>query len=546
MSAKHFGFVVVLVAAVGAGYFAGQRGGEQAKVGAGDTASAAAASSGERKILYYRNPMGQPDTSPVPKKDSMGMDYIPVYADEAAQAAKDEPGTVSISPARVQKLGVRTARVERRVLDQQLRAVGRIELDERRVVTVAPRFEGWIEHLHVAATGQPVKKGQPLFDVYSPELVSVQREIQTAREGLVRLADAPADARESMQRLLVAGQARLANWGLDAAQIAALEKDGKAGGARRTFRFTAPASGIVLEKKAVQGMRFMPGEMLYQIADVSHVWVIADVFERDAAQVKVGQGATVRVASLGGREFAGRVDYIYPTLNAATRTVPVRIELANSDGALRPAMYAEAELKVGGEAGVSRSTASRLTNGLSSGQHSNSEAGKTASGALVVPSSAILDGGQTQRVLLVRGEGRFAPKEVKLGRSNGDAVEVLGGLAEGDEVVVAANFLIDSESQLKAVFSGLTADQAPAKATHHAQGVIDAINPDGSVTVTHEPVSTLKWPAMTMDFVPAAPDLLHGLKPGARVAFDFAEGKPGEWRIVGMKPAAGKESSHAH
>jgi RND family efflux transporter MFP subunit len=507
-------WVITIAVVAGGAYWLGGRGTHSTISPAAVDAGATATATTERKLLYYRNPMGLPDTSPTPKKDSMGMDYIAVYAGEESQAS-DEPGTVSISPAKIQKLGVRSEAVARRSLAQEIQAVGRIEIDERRLVTVAPRFEGWIERLHVNTTGQLVSKGQPLFDAYSPELVSAQREYQTAVQGVARLKEASPEAQAGMQQLAEAALARMKNWELSGEQLKQLAADpGKgasAGGStvRRTLSFNAPASGVVLEKKAVQGMRFMPGEMLYQIADVSQVWVIADVFERDIGQVRVGQGAMVRVNALAGQQFAGRVDYIYPTLNAATRTVPVRVQLANPQGVLRPAMYTNVALGV--------------------------DAGGTA---LSVPISAVIDSGTRQTVLLVKGEGRFAPREVQLGQRGESHVEVKAGLAEGDMVVTSANFLIDSESQLKAAFTGLSsapkaAEASVVKALHKAVGVVDSINADeGTLTISHEPVPSLKWPSMTMDFVPRDKKLLKQLKPGAALEFEFGEGKPGEWVIT--------------
>ncbi|MBK6908749.1 MAG: efflux RND transporter periplasmic adaptor subunit [Rhodocyclaceae bacterium] len=428
---------VAALAAVG-GYWFGQRGAvtgaHDPQVGAGETAIAA------KKPLYYRNPMGLPDTSPTPKKDSMGMDYLAVYEGDAG-AATDEPGTVTISPAKVQKLGVRTAVVERRALSTNVRGVGRVEIDERRLATVAPRFEGWIERLHVGATGQAVRKGQPLFDVYSPELISAQREYEVAAQGLARLKDAAPDAREGMQAVADAALARLKNWELSPAQLA----DIAAGKRVASLSVAAPASGIVLEKKAVQGMRFMPGEVLYQIADISSVWVIVDVFERDLAGVRVGQAASITLNAYPDQRLTGTVDFIYPTLTAATRTVPVRVVLANPGGLLRPSMYANVELSQVG-------------------------AGKTAMPPLLpllVPTSAVLDSGTRQTVLLVKGEGRYAPRAVKLGRRSDDVVEVLDGLNEGDTVVTAANFLIDSESQLKAALGSMgEAGESPETEPH--------------------------------------------------------------------------------
>ncbi len=266
MKQQTLGVVVALIVALGAGYWAG------ARVGAGGTANsvaptasapAADAATKPRKLLYYRNPMGLPDTSPVPKKDSMGMDYIAVYEGE------DEPsaaGEIKISTEKVQKLGVKTEAATVRELARRVTAAGRVEIDERRLHTVSAKFEGWIEHLHVNATGQPVSKGQALFEVYSPELVSAQREYAVAARGVAALKDASAEMQSGMKQLADASLARLRNWDISDQQIKALAGGGEP---KRTLSFRAPAGGVVLEKKAVAGMRFMPGEMLYQIADVS-------------------------------------------------------------------------------------------------------------------------------------------------------------------------------------------------------------------------------------------------------------------------------------
>ncbi len=454
---------------------------------------------GERKILYYRNPMGLPDTSPVPKKDSMGMDYIPVYADDRP----DDSGTVVVSPARIQTLGVKTAAVELRAVDSAVRASGRIELDERTQVVVAPRFEGWIERLHVNAVGDPVKKGQPLFTAYSPELQSTGEELRIAERLASQSAAHDPMASEAARRLAEATRARLRN----------LQVAGQAG-ARQVFH--APASGVVLEKMAVEGGRFMPGEALFRIADLSKVWIIADVYEQDLARVRAGQPARVTLDAWPGRSFAARVDYLYPTLDAATRSTRVRLELDNAEGLLRPGMFAQVALAVG-----------------------------DATPKVVVPSSAIIDDGERRVVLIALGEGRFKPQPVKLGQRGEDVVEVLDGVAAGDRVVVSANFLIDSESQLKAALSNLVepeaGDQAQASPTRYeADGTLDAVDAEaGSVTMTHGEIPALSWPAMTMDFLIADPALVKDIVPGTRVRFVFEAGEPGEYIVTGIEPVAG-------
>ncbi|MBI5899851.1 MAG: efflux RND transporter periplasmic adaptor subunit [Rhodocyclales bacterium] len=511
MNSRSLGVVAALILALGAGYWAGAR---KTRAGPGETVSGAAPAATAdatapkpRKLLYYRNPMGLADTSASPKKDSMGMDYIPVYEGEDEGVA---PGEVKIGTEKVQKLGVRTEAATRRELVRQVTAAGRVEVDERRLHNVAPKFEGWVERLHVDATGQPVSRGQPLFEVYSPELVSAQREYVVAAKGLAALKDAGTEMQAGMRQLAEASLSRLSNWDISEEQIKALAGGGEA---RRTLSFRAPAGGVVMEKKAVAGMRFMPGEMLYQIADLSSVWVVADVFEQDIGLARVGAGATVRINAYPDKEFRGRVSYVYPTLKAETRTVPVRVELANPGMLLKPGMFAQVALAVGARADV-----------------------------LAVPLSAVIDSGTRRIVLVQTAPGRFAPREVKLGARSDAYVEVMEGVVAGDMVVVAANFLIDAESNLKAALGGL-GGAAPAAAdkagvSHRATGTLDAVDPrSGSVTVSHGPVASLKWPAMTMDFILASPALANKLKPGSAVGIEFVERKPGEWVITRMEAA---------
>ncbi len=380
----------------------------------------------EKKVLFYRNPMGLPDTSPVPKKDSMGMDYVAVYADAGGEAAAaTSGGTIQISAEKVQKLGVRVEKAERRVLERSLRVAGRIEADERRAYSIAPKFEGYVERLHVNVTGQAVSKGQPLFEVYSPELVSAQREYKLAMQGVVAMQGADGRAQDSMRNLAEASLSRLRNWDISAEQIVALTGSSES---KRTLTFRSPASGIVTEKKAVQGMRFMPGEMLFQIADLSSIWILADVFEQDIGGIKVGASVTALISAYPGKSFKGRISYIYPTLNADTRTVPVRIEVANPGMLLKPGMFAQIEMAVGSREPL-----------------------------LTVPESAVIDSGTRRIVLIQVGDGRFEPREVKLGARSDKYVEVLDGVGEGESVVVSANFLIDAESNLTAAISGMSA-----------------------------------------------------------------------------------------
>jgi Cu(I)/Ag(I) efflux system membrane fusion protein len=394
-----------------------------------DEASAApAAAQGERKILYYRNPMGLPDTSPVPKQDSMGMDYIPVYADEVAQ-----PGQISISPDKVQKLGVRTEPAVLRELARMVRAVGQFQVDERRLHTVTAKFEGYIEHLSVNATGQPVRRGQALMQVYSPELVAAQEEYLIAWKGRETLASGTEESLTGVGQLAEGALKRLRNWDISDTQLQRLQQEGKA---TRTLTLYSPANGVVLEKTAVAGMRFMPGEPLFKIADLSTIWLIADVFEQDLAQVRIGQPVKIVVDAYPEKEFGGKIAYIYPTVVPETRTAKVRVELANPGGLLKPDMYANVQL----------------------------DAGDGKARVLTVPDSAVIDSGTRQVVLVQRAEGLFEPREVRLGQRGDGYAEVLQGVAEGEQVVVRANFLIDAESNLRAALGGF-GESAPAPAS---------------------------------------------------------------------------------
>lgn len=378
-------------------------------------ANSAKASGAHGRILYYRNPMGLPDTSPTPKKDSMGMDYVPVYADESSQPS----GTVTVSPDRVQMLGVRTEAATQRVIARSIRAVGTVAVDERRLAVVAPRFEGWIEQLLVNQTGETVRQGQKLFTVYSPELSATAAEASIARQAQADMAQADPAVRGAAAGIAASAAARLSNFGVGPAR-------------GRAFVVVAPIDGIVLEKTAVQGMRFAPGDSLYRIADLSDVWVIVDVFERDLGQVHPGEHASVVLTAYPDRRFGGTVTFVYPTLNATTRTGRVRIELANPELLLKPDMYATVEIT----------------------------ADAAAAPVIAVPDSAVLDSGTSQVVLVERGAGQFEPRPVSTGTRADGFIEIRKGLAAGEKVVVGANFLIDAESNLRAALQAFTAGKA--------------------------------------------------------------------------------------
>ncbi len=371
------------------------------------------------RLLYYRNPMGLADTSPVPKKDSMGMDYIPVYEKEVST-----PGTVQVDTARLQRAGVRIEAATLRNVTNEIQAAGVVALDQSRLAVVAPRVEGWIERVYVGAPGLDVKTGQPLVEVYSPELVQLQDEYRLAQEaGVAGTAATLADS----------ALKRLQNLGITTSQV----RDIAAGRYRRTLTLGAPISGIVLKKTAVLGQRFMPGEQLYEIADLSSVWVVAKVFEHDLPALRKGSAVHIAVNALPNRAFEGTISFIAPQIDASTRTADVRINVANADGALRADMYATVRIPA-----------------------------PAASPVVAVPNSAIIDSGTRQVVLVAKGEGRFEPRTVTPGARSDGFTAITEGLKEGEEVVVEAAFLIDAESNLR---SALQSFAGPPPATPEAK-----------------------------------------------------------------------------
>jgi Cu(I)/Ag(I) efflux system membrane fusion protein len=385
----------------------------------------APAAPAERQLLYYRNPMGLPDTSPVPKKDSMGMDYIAVFAGDEPAA---EPGTVVLPPEKVQKLGVRTELAVRESLAGAVRASATVQVDETRQFVIAPKFEGWIETLYANQTGMTVKKGQPLMALYSPELVAAQSEYQIADAAARRLSAGDPDSAATMRQLRDAARTRLRNWDIGGAQVTRQ-------GSNSRLVLTAPADAVVVEKLVVQGDRFEAGQTILRLADLSTVWVVADVATSASAGLKVGGAATFQTPSLPGERFEGKVGFIQPIVSAASRTIGVRIELPNPEGVLRPGLFGDVDLT-----------------------------GTARDAAVVIPRSAVIDSGTRQLVLVQTAPGRFAPRTVRLGARSGDRIEVLSGVEVGEEVVVSANFLIDAESNLRSAMQGMDQGTAPPPA----------------------------------------------------------------------------------
>jgi Cu(I)/Ag(I) efflux system membrane fusion protein len=373
----------------------------------------------ERKILYYRNPMGLADTSPVPKKDSMGMDYIPVYEGDEPSDGK----SIKVSLDRIQRSGVRTEAVRARVLDRAVRAVGTVAIDESRQTVVTMRSDGYVEDLFVDKTGQTVQAGQPLFRIYSQDIQQALAELLVV-SGHGQVAQAP-------DKFRIDGTTRrLRNLGVPDSVV----RDVRDRGANpRAIDWPAPATGIVISKRIVNGQQAKAGDELYRIVDLSHVWVIADVAERDLADIKLGTRATVTFRAYRNQPVEGAVAFIYPDVRTETRTVRVRIEVANPDGRLKTDMYADVVFHV--NAGLPAVTS--------------------------VPASAIIDNGARQIVLVAKSDGRFEPRPVKLGRRGDGYAEVVDGLSAGEDIVTTATFLIDAESNLQSALKTFTDKEQP-------------------------------------------------------------------------------------
>jgi Cu(I)/Ag(I) efflux system membrane fusion protein len=332
------------------------------------------------------------------------------------------PGTVQISPERQQLIGVRFGTVEKRLLQKVIRTNGRVEFDEKRLATISPKIGGWIEDLYVDFTGAPVKKGAPLLTLYSPELVSTQEEYLSALRARRELVASPyPEIAASGNALVESARRRLSLWDISEEQIRVLEQTGQV---RKTLTLYSPYGGIVLEKMAFRGMRIEPGMALYKLADLSVVWLIADIYEYELPLIRLGQQASIHLSYMPGEAFTGKAVFIYPYLDAQTRTARVRFEFANPHGKLKPEMYAGVEITI------------RLGD------------------KVTVPEGAIIDTGIRKVAIVDKGSGYFEPRDVRLGTKAGDYYEVLDGLTVGERVVTSANFLIDSESKLKEAIGG--------------------------------------------------------------------------------------------
>ncbi|MGZ6143268.1 MAG: efflux RND transporter periplasmic adaptor subunit [Myxococcales bacterium] len=377
----------------------------------------------EHKIAFYRSPMNAADVSPVPRKDSMGMDYVPVYEDEAAGGGPEGLAEVHIDTQRQQLIGLRTAEVTKGPITGDWRTVGRVAVDETRVRKVNVKVDGFVEKLFVDFVGKPVRRGEPLFAVYSPDLLNAQNDYALAVQTRAQLGGGPAG-----EDLVAAAKRRLELWDVPRDEIAHLDHGGAP---LRDLTLVSPISGVVTAKNVVQGSKITAGDTPFEITDLSQVWVLADAHESDLPRVRLGTPVSLTLEAIPNKVFTGKVSFIEPVLDPKTRTVNVRLAFANPRGELRPQMFGEIVF------------------------HTRPHVG------LRVPADSIIDSGDRKVVFVATGEGRFEPREIVAGDAAGDLVEVLKGVKAGEHVVVRASFLVDSESRLKAALAALTSKRKP-------------------------------------------------------------------------------------
>jgi len=438
--------------------------------------------SGEKKILYWVAPMDPNFKQDGPGKSPMGMDLVPVY-DEGAGTS------IRISAAIVQNLGVRTAPVTTGQLWKRVDTVGYVDFDENMISHVHLRTDGWIEKLVSKSEGERVKKGDLLFKLYSPTLVNAQDEYLQA-------------LRSQNKRLISASYDKLRSLGITKGQINRLKKNRKT---QQQVNIYASQDGIVSKLNAREGMFVKPRMEVMTLADLSSIWVQVEIFERQANWVKVGKQAEIRLPYLPGRVWKGKVEYVYPSLDPMTRTLKARLRFDNPDEALKPNMFANITIFGGAE-----------------------------KESLSIPIEALIRTGESDRVILSLGDGRFAPREVVVGIESGDSIQILKGLEGNEQVVTSSQFLLDSEASIKASLNRMT-EPEPAKAMDMkddsmdnkmvmGKGVVrDVMSGSGKINLSHEPISALGWPSMTMDFTLAEGVSTEMLKEGAAVEFELRE-----------------------
>ena len=384
----------------------------------------AKAAPGEKKILYWYDPMHPAYKSDKPGiAPDCGMQLVPKYAEEEAGMKEMPPGTVKIDSAKQQLIGVRTGTVEQGAMNRTIRTVAKVQVDETKIARIHVKIAGWVEQVNVDFIGKLVRQGEPLFSLYSPDLVATQNEYLIARRAQQNLGDSPfTEVSKGSEALLQAARERLRLWDMSSDQIKKLDDTGQVS---RTVTMYSPIDGFVMKREVFERTYVTPDTELYEIADLSMVWVNAEIFEYEVPYVMVGQPASMALSYFPGKTYAGKVGYVYPTVDPTTRTVKVRLEFSNPDFDLKPDMFAEVQLNI------------------SYGTH------------LVVPQEAVLDSGTEQIVFVAHGSGYFEPRKVQMGPRLEDRIVILAGLKLGETIVTSGNFLIDSESRLKSSMAGM-------------------------------------------------------------------------------------------
>ncbi len=455
-----------------------------------------AVKSSEKTPLYWVAPMDPNYTRDKPGKSPMGMDLIPVY-DDGASGADTGPGTIKISPEVINNMGVRTALVERKAFHSEIKTVGYVKYDEDQLVHIHPRVEGWIEKLHVKAAGDPVEEGQPLYEIYSPALVNAQEEL------IIALG-------RNNARLIEAAEDRLKALKLPANTIRDLKKTKKV---TQTITMYAPQSGVVDNLNIREGFFVKPGTTLMSIGTLDQVWVEAEVFERQVLQVRTGLPVTMSLDYLPGKTWVGKVDYIYPTLNAKTRTVKVRLRFDNENNELKPNMFTQVIIHAEG-----------------------------TDNTLLIPKEAVIRSGRFDRVVLALDGGRFKSVKVNVGRFNAQSAEILSGLEAGEKIVVSAQFLLDSESSKTSDFRRMNQQSdeettqsptlAPAPDSVWVEATINSLMPDHRmINVSHEAIEEWQWPKMTMDFIVAEQVAFSDLKAAMTLHIEITKNEDDQYVV---------------
>ncbi|CAN7762820.1 efflux RND transporter periplasmic adaptor subunit [Pseudorhodoferax sp. LjRoot39] len=482
-----------------AGFYLGRQTDTRAEATTAATPGASASGAAERKVLYWHDPMvpGQRFDKPG-KSPFMDMQLVPVYADEAGDSG------VKISPTVRQNLGMRTALVQRADVSSSFDAVGAVQFDERLSVAVQTRVAGYVEHLAVRAPMERVRKGQPLATLFAPDWLGPQNELLALKRSGAS-EDLVAAARERMRALSI--------------PETLIRQSEATGMAQARFTLTAPVSGVIAELGVREGVAVSPGTTLFRIAGLEKVWAVAEVPEAQAIRLARGQKVQAVLQADASQTFGGELKEILPQVSASTRTLQARFEVDNARGRLIPGMLLRLQ--------VTGPSASRL----------------------IVPAEAVIRTGTRAVAIVRRDNDAFEPRDIQLGADLGDTVEVVSGLAEGDQVVVSGQFLIDSEARLRSVLGSITtnaaapAASASAPATtpadvHVGDGKVESVEADG-ITISHGPIASLKWPAMTMGFSKPTPKAFADIKPGDTVRFEFRQGGSMGYELVSMQRVGG-------